>query len=424
MLSIVSSCAISGNNTFNKENNERPIAIGQCVSTLVNTPVTITLHSYSADSEIQSWSISANPLHGSISSNYPKIVYTPFTDYTGIDNLTFQVSDGILFSNNATITINVKTTGEVFNFSVPDGRIIHGLGQYVPSSCGYSDEENWQHVKGYESALGMGMSPVIYSVYLGICPEAVAKDNTNIQDIATKHDYPYILVISLYLLDQTKSKNVRAILSGDWDDSIRTQASSIKALDSVVFIRPGFEFGASSGVHGEFNATEFIAIWHYIRNIFSEEGVSKALWIWDTVNPETFSYMDYYPGDEVVDWWGINYFTIGQMSGSAAFIDAANTHGKPVMICESSPILNNGTQNTANWNNWFVPYFNIIKQKNIKAFIYINDPWDKEGFWEEWADSQIYSNSTICNNYLNEMQNDCYIHMVDYLANPNIFNPN
>jgi len=70
--------------------------------------------------------------------------------------------------------------------------------------------------------------------------------------------------------------------------------------------------------------------------------------------------MSYYPGDAAVDWWGINYFTTGQMNNSEAFVLAAATHDKPVIICESSPIHGGGTDNPDNWQDWFVPYFGKI----------------------------------------------------------------
>jgi hypothetical protein len=132
--------------------------------------------------------------------------------------------------------------------------------------------------------------------------------------------------------------------------------------------------------------------------------------------------MDWYPGDDYVDWWGINWFTASQIDGSTDFIVQAFQHQKPVMICESAPITHNGTANEQNWNDWFIPYFNKIKNNpHIKAFIYISDPWDR-GPFSSWPDSRISSNETIAVNYQAEMQNEIYIHMEEYLRNPGIIN--
>lgn len=404
------------------EYNETPIAFSQSVCTPVNTLINITLHAYDSEDHITDWIVAVGPDHGSISASSDLIVFTPELDYTGVDNFMFKVSDGKNESNVATVTIKIGSCDQEDSFTVPDGRTLHGLGQYIPDFWGYTDAENWQNVQDYESALGEGAIPLIYSVYLGICPESVEENNTDILDITGNHTYPYMLVIGLYLLDENQSKNVNAVLSGEWDDSIRSQAASIKSLDSFVFIRPGFEFGDANGVHGAYTASEFKAIWLYLRNIFSEENVNKAIWVWNAVNPDNFSFMEFYPGDGAVDWWGINYFTVEQMSGSTEFLVAAENHNKPVMICESCPIHDGGTTNESNWNDWFVPYFNLIGLYDIKAFIYINDPWDKQGFWDEWADSRININPTINNNYKSELADDRYIHMDEYEESPDLFN--
>jgi len=397
-------------------------AFDQNICTPVNTSVNITLRAFNSDREITSWVVASGPEHGSITADSCLIVFTPESDYTGVDAFLFKVSDGKYESNLATVYIQIGSCNPDVSFTVPEGRTIHGLGQYVPDYWGYTDGENWQNVQDYETALGAESIPVIYSTYLGICPESVEENNTNILDIASNHGYNYILVIGLYLLDKNQLKDVNAILLGYWDDSIRIQANLIKSLDSFVFIRPGFEFGDANGVHGSFTASEFKAVWHYVRNIFFEEGVNKDIWVWNVVNPHNFNFMDYYPGNDAVDWWGINYFTSSQMTDSDEFLITATNHDKPVMICESCPINDGGTSNDDNWNDWFVPYFNLIEQNDVKAFIYINDPWDKPGFWEEWADSRININSTITNYYKTELQDNRYIHMDEYEEAPDIFN--
>ena len=104
-------------------------------------------------------------------------------------------------------------------------------------------------------------------------------------------------------------------------------------------------------------------IWIHIYEVFEAEGVTNVAWVWNTVNPLSFNYLDWYPGDEYVDWWGINYFTSGQINAGDSFLNDAKLRNKPVMICESCPIHDNGTLNTSNWDDWFVPYFEKIKDK-------------------------------------------------------------
>jgi hypothetical protein len=297
-------------------------------------------------------------------------------------------------------------------FEPPDGKVIHGLGQYVPSIFGYSDAENWQLVADYRRAVGH--APLIYAAYLGVHPLDPVMNNTDLTDIVHNHGYLYHLNLGIDLHDPDESINVAAILGGDYDGQITNIATEVKGLDVPSFVRPGFEFGVGSdGAHSGISGPDFVLVWNHIRSVFAAVGPDNVAWVWNAVNPNQFDYMSYYPGDSAVDWWGINYFTTGQMNNSEAFVLAAATHDKPVIVCESSPIHDNGTDNPANWENWFVPYFDkIAGHAHLKAFTYISDPWDREGFWDWWATSLIDANTaaSIRQGYAAEMSNPRYIH--------------
>ena len=309
-------------------------------------------------------------------------------------------------------------------YEPPDGRIIHGLGQYFPVI--YTDQENWQYVADYQ--LTCGRIPVIYSVYKSIDSLLDISDNTNLNDIVSNHGYPYILLIGLSLFDTSSLHHdfnipVENILNGDCDRTIIKLARQIRDLKGPVFLRPGFEFGSGNdGFHRDpdMSAAEFKLIWQHIYDLFNQQNVRNAAWVWNTVNPHLFNYLEWYPGNEYVDWWGINFFTSSQIYNAKGFLDNAKLHSKPVIICESNPIQNNGTSNSQNWTDWFIPYFNIIKSHiNIKAFVYIDDPWDR-GYWENWPDSRISINTIISNNYRLEMNDSVYIHMSEFQENPEI----
>ncbi|NLD35616.1 MAG: hypothetical protein GX654_01980 [Desulfatiglans sp.] len=328
------------------------------------------------------------------------------------------------------ITLFYLTSGYATEkYEPPDGRVLHGLGQYIPQY--YADAENWQYVTEYQ--VTVGHIPVIYSAYAMLDPESAEMDTTNFHNIANNHGQPYLLNIGVALqsaqawLSGSVSIPASTILNGSWDNRIKNLAQQIKNLDKPTYLRPGFEFGTgNSGAHSDPSLTpaQFIAIWKHIYNIFQKEKVTNIAWVWNTVNPWMFNYMEWYPGDKYVDWWGINFFTSEQITLSDPFIKNASLHEKPVMICESSPIHNNGATNSNNWNLWYAPFFSkIASYPNIKAFIYISDPWDRKGWWEDWADSRINSystNSIIRRNYKLEMDKSKYIHMEEYQKNPSI----
>jgi len=305
-------------------------------------------------------------------------------------------------------------------FEPADGRVLHGLGQFTSD---YPQAENWQQVSAYQQAAGQ--VPVIYSVYAFLDPVLAAADSTDLSDITQNHGYPYLLLIGISLHDTTYLRTgeynipVEAILNGSLDYRIIEIAGQVKAIDSPVWLRPGFEFGTGNrGIHedADLSAAEFIEIWQRIYNLFEQENVDNVAWVWNTVNPDKFDFMDWYPGDAFVDWWGLNLFTTGQINSSEAFLGAAADRDRPVIICESCPISNNGVLNDSNWNDWFVPYFNLIRTTpNIKAFVYISDPW-AEGLFSEWPESRLEQNTYIAGHYASEMQNPIYLHMAEYLA--------
>ncbi len=294
-------------------------------------------------------------------------------------------------------------------FEPADGQVIHGLGQYVPIF--YTDAERWQYVSNYQTAVGH--VPVIYAAYKFLNPAVAPLDTTNLTDIVLNHGHPYHLNLGLALFDASQKIDANAIIEGDWDVQITGVALELKTLGVPCFVRPGFEFGAADGIHHDITGPQFIAVWNHIRAVFSNTGTNNVAWVWNAVNPNTFNYMSYYPGDAAVDWWGINYFTVSQMTNSDGFVQAAATHGKPVMVCESCPIENGGTTNAANWQNWFVPYFNrIASHPHLKAFTFISDPWDRSGYFDWWPSSLIDAGTpaTIRNGYAAEMANTKYLH--------------
>ena len=349
----------------------------------------------------------------------------------------------MLFNNLSKILCRISATFLIFfilfaskilaqtsaKYEPPAGRVIHGLGQYTPFY--YSEEENWQEVSEYQNAINH--IPMVYSVYAILDPYANSLDSTDFIDITTNHGNPYILLVGLALMDSSYLNGyqinipVNDILSGTLDYRIIDIAQRIKAVNAPVYLRPGFEFGAGNlGMHSDPNMTpvDFINIWIHIYNIFTQQNVNNVAWVWNTVNPNFFNYLEWYPGDEYVDWWGINFYTLNQIENSTSFLNDASLHEKPVMICESCPIHNNGTLNPDNWNDWFIPYFYKIRNNTqIKAFIYISDPWDR-GPFAMWADSRINNNELIRNNYEMEIDDSIYIHMDEYLANPNIIGDN
>src|SRR5580765_3836952 len=99
--------------TINKAANTAPVASNQAVTATKNTAKPITLSATDANGDPLTYSIVAQPSHGTLSPSTPggpSRTYTPASGYVSPDSFTFKANDGKVDSNTATVTINVQDT--------------------------------------------------------------------------------------------------------------------------------------------------------------------------------------------------------------------------------------------------------------------------------------------------------------------------
>ena len=89
--------------------NDAPVADDQSVTTTQDIPVGITLTAIDVDGDTLDYFIVVYPSYGSLSGTAPSVTYTPGIDYTGPDSFTFNVHDGTVYSNTATVFITVNS---------------------------------------------------------------------------------------------------------------------------------------------------------------------------------------------------------------------------------------------------------------------------------------------------------------------------
>ena len=118
-----------------------------------------------------------------------------------------------------------------------------------------------------------------------------------------------------------------------------------------------------------------------------------------------------------MDWVGISVF--GHAYGGDDFgaecetvLDFAREHYKPVMIAESNPIYGIEKEDPAVWEKWFVPYFNFIHKKNIKAVSFINEDWTRlriSGI-SDWKDARLTNNEEVSKAWFEATNDKRFLH--------------
>ncbi|HKS36835.1 MAG TPA: Ig-like domain-containing protein [Verrucomicrobiae bacterium] len=87
--------------------NDRPVAANGAVTTPPNTPVSVLLSATDADGNTLTYTVVTQPARGALSGQAPNLVYTPQTNYSGLDSFRFRVNDGAMNSTQATVSVTV-----------------------------------------------------------------------------------------------------------------------------------------------------------------------------------------------------------------------------------------------------------------------------------------------------------------------------
>ena len=290
-----------------------------------------------------------------------------------------------------------KTINFNQKFEPKGNKVIHGAGQSLEAFSKY-----WDAVGDYK--------PVIYMTYAKI--PKISKWVNKIK-IESKRFPNLMLQIGLKLLDSKGNDKTEDILSGGYDKDLADFLKTIKEFKDPTFIRIGYEFDKE----GKYNPLKFVKSWRYIVNMFREAKINNIATVWcacpyngtEPVEP-------YYPGDDYVDWFGIDVFSARHFKDSSYepvenFLKLAKKHKKPVMVGESSPARTGVDKGKESWDEWFKPYFKWINNHPIiKAFCYINWDWGKDWKQPEWLNGRIEENEEVRKRYIKELSKPIYIH--------------
>ncbi len=212
---------------------------------------------------------------------------------------------------------------------------------------------------------------------------------------------------------------LQAIVDGDHDAYFRQWARDAKAVGKPIFLRFAHEMNGNwypwSGFEngGEPGAERYKQAWRRIHDIFAAEGAANVTWVWSVnainVPDAGWNQMEnYYPGDEYVDWIGIDGYNFGTSSAGNTWqtfdevFSGVYAHllglypDKPLMIAEFASGEDGGDK-----AGWITDAFAKIKASysGIKMFVWFNE--DKEADWrvESSTQSRIASEDALRDSY-------------------------
>jgi beta-mannanase len=108
------------------------------------------------------------------------------------------------------------------------------------------------------------------------------------------------------------------VIAGTYDSYIRGFAEEARDWGHPFFLRFNWEmngdwFAWMEGVNGN-QPGESVAAWRHVHDIFTEVGATNATWVWCPNVDPSGSLRDLaslYPGDEYVDWTGLDGYNWG-----------------------------------------------------------------------------------------------------------------
>ena len=187
-------------------------------------------------------------------------------------------------------------------------------------------------------------------------------------------------------LDTRDKSGMTDVANGVYDFYLKKWATQAKKAGSPIFLRLGHEmndpyrypWGPQNNT-----ATEFIAMWHHVHNVFKEVGANNIIWVWSP-HPAYGFFKEYYPGDDVVDYIAIGTLNYGPVASWAKWWNFDEIFGKyytelasfkkPIMLSEFGSLSFGGSR-----SKWFGEALRDLPKKYpaVKSVMFFHFDADK-----------------------------------------------
>lgn len=269
----------------------------------------------------------------------------------------------------------------------PPGVVLHGGGQYPG---------NFESYSSYLGSSGPSIKMFYYGDWAGLNatpPNTVNPWFSNVSQqlsVDAGPDGAFICPqIGLFLGDE------KLIASGAYDTALESLRFNLLSLSRPIFLRVGYEF---NGPWNGYAPQSYVAAFRRLATVLhSDPTLNQTLaLVWDGSCDTTVDPTPFFPGDDVVDWQGVNIFTSGSAPAAPPqsclwyWITDSQAGGFPLMIGESTP-RGLFTNQSSTWERWFAPFASLINQHRPGLVSYIDMDWEHtDGTrWAGWGDSRV-----------------------------------
>jgi hypothetical protein len=294
-------------------------------------------------------------------------------------------------------------------------------------------------VDAYIAALAdPGVAPLVEGVHMGIPGTRPANFGANVQRVVGRivgaGRVPH-LSFSFSIGDGQPVDTV--IATSDQYDAMIDEAARITAgVAGPVFVRPGFEF---NGSWNAYTPGVYPRAFRKFVERFRAAGATNAIFIWCYEPDGPADFADeaggqplWYPGDDSVDWFGLDVFDAGHFDAgvplqdrrgltprgrSEAFLAMAREHGKPVYLSEVAAVKIGITPDEmdgrADWEAWFEKWFAWlsahpeIKGFNIMPQDYTGTKYDRD---YGWGNARLQDNPVILQRWIEQLRTPTFVH--------------
>jgi hypothetical protein len=261
----------------------------------------------------------------------------------------------------------------------PAGRVLHGWGQFSSqwdkgARDGTGDGAN---LTSYERAVSP-YRPALLSFYTALDESLLPQFTERYKQFAAERGFFVAqLAIDFQSFQRDASQGMR-------DPEIVMLLDTIRATRNPVLMRIGHEFNNRSA---PYDPSLFIQAFRGVAQRIREAQLDNVATVWNATADGLGApnFMRWYPGDDVVDWWGIDLFDPKDFDQPqlAEFLEKATSHQKPVVICEASPVFQGATpgrlrgpKSDAEATAWYQKLTQLISQHGeIQAVAVISVDW-------------------------------------------------